>query len=214
MKIHEFQAKQLFARYGVPIPEGEMAGSGPDAASIAARLGYPCVIKAQVHAGGRGKAGGIRLARNREEAERFAVGILGMKLVSGQTGAEGKTVRKVLVERGLEIDRELYLALIIDRERECPVIIASPKGGVDIEETADRHPELIFREYVHPATGLWDCQIRNLSFKLGLNKPQQKNFALLLANLYRLFGEKDLSLAEVNPRPSPGKTKCWRWTRS
>ena len=199
MKIHEFQAKQLFAKYGVPIPEGEVAGSGPEAASIAARLGYPCVIKAQVHAGGRGKAGGIRLARNRVEAERFAAGILGMKLVSGQTGAEGKTVRRVLVERGLEIGRELYLALIVDRERECPVIIASPEGGVDIEETADRHPELIFREYVHPAAGLWDCQIRNLSFKLGLNKPQQKNFALLLANLYRLFGEKDVSLAEINP---------------
>ena len=199
MKIHEFQAKQLFREFGVPIPDGAVAETREKAASIADDLGYPCMIKAQIHAGGRGKSGGIQRALNREEAERFAGEILGMRLINPQTGPAGKTVRRVLVERGLEIAGELYLALLVDREKECPVIIASPNGGVDIEETANRDPGTIFRVPVHPVTRLWDCHIRTLSFKLGLNESQRKNFAVLLANLYRLFEQKDLSLAEINP---------------
>ncbi len=199
MKIHEFQSKQLFREFGVPVPDGAVAETPEKAASIADDLGYPCVIKAQIHAGGRGKSGGIKRALNREEAERFAGEMIGMKLVNPQTGPEGKTVRRVLVERGLEIARELYLALLVDREKECPVVIVSPKGGMDIEETANRAPELIFRVQVHPVLRLWDCHIRRLSFQLGLNEIQRKNFAVLLAGLYRLFEQKDLSLAEINP---------------
>ena len=130
MKIHEYQAKELFKKYGVPVPRGEMADTADKALAAAERLGYPCVIKAQVHAGGRGKAGGIQLVRSRSEAHKHIARILGMTLISHQTGPEGKQVRKLLVEQGLDIVRELYLAIVIDREREMPVIIASPQGGM------------------------------------------------------------------------------------
>lgn len=199
MKIHEYQAKELFRACGVPVPEGEMADSRDKALAIADRLGFPCVIKAQVHAGGRGKAGGVKLVRNGDEAAEAAGRILGMRLVSPQTGAEGKIVRKVLVEQGLRIARELYLAMVIDRDREVPVIMASTHGGMEIEEVAAAHPEAIFREHVHPVTGLMDCHVRELAFKLELNKTQRQNFAIMLAALYRLFMERDASLVEINP---------------
>ncbi|MCX6558185.1 MAG: ADP-forming succinate--CoA ligase subunit beta [Candidatus Aminicenantes bacterium] len=199
MKIHEYQAKDLFRSSGVSVPNGEVATTAQAALAAAERLGYPCVIKAQVHAGGRGKAGGIQLARNRSEAEKHIGEILGMTLVSRQTGPQGKLVRKLLVEQGLDIRRELYLAVIIDREMEMPVIIASARGGMEIEEVAQENPQAIFKQHVHPVTGLSDCHVRNLAFKLGLSKVQQKNFSQLLTGLYGLFMKTDMSLAEINP---------------
>ena len=199
MKIHEYQAKELFKNYGVKVPEGYVADNPGEAVKIADKLGYPCVIKAQVHAGGRGKAGGVKLAKNRDDAEKYSNDIIGMKLVSKQTGPEGKLVRKVLVEQGLNIVNELYLAIIVDREKEMPVIIASTEGGMEIEEVAEKNPELIFKVYVHPVTGISGFHLRELAFKLGLNKTQQKNFYKLLTGLYNLFLEKDASLVEINP---------------
>lgn len=199
MKVHEYQAKQLFREFNVPVPQGRMAETAEDAFQTAEELGYPCVIKAQVHAGGRGKAGGVKLAKNSDEAKQYANAIVGMKLVSPQTGAEGKLVRKVLVEQGLSIAKELYLAIIVDREKEMPVIMASSEGGVEIEEVAARTPELIHKVHIHPVTGLSAYHIRQLAFKLNLNKPQSKHFMTLLSNLYRLFEARDASLVEINP---------------
>jgi succinyl-CoA synthetase beta subunit len=199
MKIHEYQAKELFKKYGVPVPRGEMAETAEKALAIAETLGYPCVVKAQVHAGGRGKAGGIQLARSRAEAEKHIAQILGMTLVSHQTGPEGKRVRKLLVEQGLNIIKEFYLAIIVDREQEMPVIIASSQGGMEIEAVARDHPQAIFKMHVHPVTGLSPCHIRNLAFKLDLSKVQRENFARLLTSLYDLFLKTDASLAEINP---------------
>ena len=199
MKIHEYQAKQLFRQFDVPVPEGSMAETAEDAFHIAEGLGYPCVIKAQVHAGGRGKAGGVKLAKNSADAREYAEAIVGMKLVSPQTGAEGKLVRKVLVEQGLAIAKELYLAIIVDREAGMPVIMASTEGGMEIEEVAARTPGLIFKIHVNPITGLSGYHLRHLAFNLGLNKVQQKHFNKLVQNLFRLFMEKDASLVEINP---------------
>jgi succinyl-CoA synthetase beta subunit len=199
VKIHEYQAKDLFRTFHVAVPNGESASTAPKALAAAEKLGYPCVIKAQVHAGGRGKAGGIKLAHNRSEAEKYIGEILGMTLVNRQTGTQGKLVRKLLVEQGLNISRELYLAIIIDREKEMPVIIASAQGGMEIEEVAQENPQAIFKEHVHPVTGLADCHIRNLAFKLALSKIQQKIFSQLLGSLYELFIKTDMSLVEINP---------------
>ncbi len=199
MKIHEYQAKELFRQFGVPVPAGEMAETADKALARAEKLGYPCMVKAQVHAGGRGKAGGVKLARNRIEAEKHIAAILGMNLVSHQTGPEGRRVRKVLIEQGLDIIRELYLAIVIDREREMPVIIASSQGGMEIEAVACDHPEAIFKMHVHPATGLFPSHGRNLAFQLDLGKIQQQNFVRLLSSLYDLFMKTDASLVEINP---------------
>ncbi len=199
MKIHEYQAKDLFRRFAVSVPAGEMAETAAQALAIAEKLGFPCVVKAQVHAGGRGKAGGVKLARSRAEAVKHIAAILGMTLVSHQTGPEGQRVRKVLVEQGLDIHRELYLEVVLDREREMPVIIASSQGGMEIESVARDHPEAIFKMHVHPACGLFPCHARRLSFQLGLSDPQQPNFARLLSSLFRLFQETDASLVEINP---------------
>jgi succinyl-CoA synthetase beta subunit len=199
MKIHEYQAKELFRRFAVPVPAGGMAATADDALAIAEKLGYPCVIKAQVHAGGRGKAGGVKLARSRAEAEKHIAAILGMTLVSQQTGPQGRRVRKVLVEQGLDIRRELYLAIVIDREREMPVIIASSQGGMEIEAVAREHPEAICKTHVHPASGLFPSHMRNLAFQLDLGKLEQQNFSLLLTRLYEFFLATDASLLEINP---------------
>ena len=199
MKIHEYQAKELFVRHGIAVPRGEMAGTAEKALAVAETLGYPCVVKAQVHAGGRGKAGGVKLARSRAEAERHILAILGMNLVSQQTGPEGRRVRKLLIEQGLDIARELYLAILLDREREMPVIIASSQGGMEIEAVAREHPDAVFKVHVHPATGLFPCHARSLAFRLGLGKVQQQSFAALLTRLYDFFLKFDASLVEINP---------------
>ncbi|MCK5005147.1 MAG: ADP-forming succinate--CoA ligase subunit beta [Candidatus Aminicenantes bacterium] len=199
MKIHEYQAKGLFRNYSIPVPEGFMAENAESAMEVVEKLGFPCVVKAQVHAGGRGKAGGVKLAKNKDEAKEHIGSILGMNLVSKQTGPDGQLVRKILIEQGLNIVNELYLAIIIDREKEMPVIIASTEGGMEIEEVAEKTPDLIHKVYIHPVTGMSAFHARELSFRLGLNKIQQKNFTKLLFNLYKLFMEKDGSLVEINP---------------
>ncbi len=200
MRIHEYQAKQLLKEFDIPIPRGELAETPEQAKIIAERLETGTVmVKAQIHAGGRGKGGGVKLARNPEEAENLAGQILGMKLVTPQTGPEGKQVRKVLLEEGIQIKNELYLGITIDRAACCPMIIASEAGGVEIENVAGAMPEKILREPVDPIVGLRDFQTRKLAYGLGLDKSIIKQAAPLISNLYRLFQNKDCSLAEINP---------------
>lgn len=199
MKIHEYQAKALLKEYGIAIQEGELAQSVQEAVLMAAKLNNECVLKAQVHAGGRGKAGGIKLARTKEDVEKHAGQLLGMKLVSHQTGPEGKLVKKILVSELLDIKSELYLSIVIDRTTACPVIMASAAGGMDIEEVAAKTPELIIKEFVNPMMGLQPFQLMNVVNRLGLPQEAKKDAMKLIGNLYRLFAEKDCSLVEINP---------------
>lgn len=199
MKIHEFQAKDILSKFGVPIPKGEVAETPGQAREIASKIGPRVVVKAQVHAGGRGKGGGVKLANNPEEAEKLADEILGMNLVTHQTGPEGKLVKRVLVEEALDIDRELYIGIVIDRATESPVVMASPEGGMEIEKVAAETPELIFKEYINSATGFGGFQARNLGFKLGLQGNILKQAVKFLLMLYKAFESSDASLAEINP---------------
>jgi succinyl-CoA synthetase beta subunit len=200
MNVHEFQAKGLLAQYGVAVPPGRLATTPAEAEAAARALGAPLVVvKAQVHAGGRGKGGGIKLARSPGEAKQAASEILGMTLVTHQTGAAGKLVHKVYVEAGSEIARELYLGIALDRARERLALIASSQGGVEIEVVAERSPEKILTEWVDPNVGLRDYQVRKLGFGLGLDAEQVKKLETFLGGLFRLFVEKDASLAEINP---------------
>src|SRR5919109_4758684 len=170
MKIHEYQAKQILAKYGVPVPQGEAIFNAADAKRVAERLGGgTVVVKAQIHAGGRGKGGGVKLARNPDEADAHARQIHGMTLVTHQTGPEGRKVSRLLVEQGLPIARELYLGIVIDRAAGRPVIMVSQDGGMEIEAVAEKTPERIHKEYVNPATGLIPFQSRKLAFALGLD---------------------------------------------
>ncbi len=201
MKIHEYQAKEILAQYAVPIPRGAVAQTPGQAREIAAGLGLRVAIKAQIHAGGRGKGGGIRLVEGPEGAFAAASEILGMRLSTPQTGPAGQPVSRVLVEEAGEIDSELYLGLLVDRARnkECVTFMASPAGGMDIEEVARRQPEKIIRVAVNPVHGFSSFQARKLAFGLGLKRELHPPFGLLLSNLYRLFIEKDASLVEINP---------------
>ena len=190
----------MLARFGVPVPRGEVAFSPAEAGEIARRLGGSIVVvKAQIHAGGRGKGGGVKLAKLADEAEQLAKQMIGMTLVTHQTGPEGRKVGRVLVEEGLEIARELYLSVVIDRAAACPVIIASAEGGMEIEEVAAREPEKILREYINRGTGVVPFQARKLAFGMGLEASAAKRLATLLASLYRAFIETDASMIEVNP---------------
>jgi succinyl-CoA synthetase beta subunit len=199
VKIHEYQAKAILARYGVPVPRGEVAHAPAEVAEIARRLGKTVVVKAQIHAGGRGKGGGVKVARSADEAERLAKAMLGMRLVTHQTGPEGRIVKRILVEEGLDIARELYLGLVIDRAAERPVLMASPAGGMEIEKVAAETPEQIFREHIDPATGLAAFQARKLAFSLGLDGPLVGKAAKVMAALYDAFRGTDASLVEINP---------------
>ncbi len=199
MKIHEYQAKQILARFGVSIPRGEVIERPEQARAVAERLGGTVVVKAQIHAGGRGKAGGVKLARGAEEAERVARDILGKKLVTAQTGPEGRVVKRVLIEEGLDIARELYLGLIIDRGSGRPVFMASSEGGVEIEVVAAEHPEKILKEFIDPAVGFQPFQARKLAFGLGLDAALLSEATRFLASLHRAFEGTDASLAEINP---------------
>ncbi len=200
MKIHEYQAKAILAKYGVPVPQGEVVFSAADARSAAARLGGgTVVVKAQIHAGGRGKGGGVKVVKNADEAERAATDMIGMRLVTHQTGPEGQTVRRVLVEQGLKIKRELYLGMVIDRATEKAVIMASQEGGVEIEKVAHETPERIFKEYIHPGAGLAPFQARKLAFALGLEGNQINQASKLTTALYDAFKATDASLIEINP---------------
>jgi succinyl-CoA synthetase beta subunit len=204
MKIHEYQAKAVLARFGVPVPRGEVTTIASEAGDIAKRLsaasgGNIAVVKAQIHAGGRGKGGGVKLAKSPEEAEQLAKQILGMTLVTHQTGPEGKKVGRILIEEGLQIERELYVSLLIDRASGCPVIIASAAGGMDIEEVAAKEPEKILRETVNPSVGVQAFQARKLAFGMGLDGAAAGKLAKLLASLYKAFIETDASMVEINP---------------
>ena len=200
MKIHEYQAKQIAARYGVSVPRGEVASTAQEAVRVAERLGGgTVVVKAQIHAGGRGKAGGVKLARSPHEAQAVAGEILGKTLVTHQTGSAGRVVRRVLVEEGLEVARELYLGLVIDRSSGCPVFMASTEGGVEIEVVAAEHPEKILKEMVDPAVGFQPFQARKLAFGLGLDGALVQEATRFFLSLYRAFEATDASLAEINP---------------
>jgi succinyl-CoA synthetase beta subunit len=199
MKVHEYQAKALLREFGVAVPGGDVTDTPAGAREIAARLGGRVVVKAQVHAGGRGKAGGIKLADDPAGAEAAAKQILGMRLKTPQTPPEGILVRKVLVEEASAIDRELYLSMTLDRARSTHAVMASQAGGMDIEEVAAKTPEKIIRESTHPAIGLGDYQARRLAFGLGLSGDQFKQGVALIRNLFRLYLAKDCSLAEINP---------------
>ena len=199
MKIHEYQAKALLREFGVPVPKGDVAETPATARAIAERLGGKVVVKAQVHAGGRGKAGGIKLADGPAEAESAAKRILGMRLKTPQTPPEGILVRKVMVEEASAIDRELYLSMTLDRTRSTHVVMASQAGGMEIEEVAERTPEKIFREWTHPALGLADFQARRLAFDLALKDDELRQGVALIRNLFALYLAKDCSLAEINP---------------
>jgi succinyl-CoA synthetase beta subunit len=200
MKIHEYQAKEIFRKFGVPTPRGEMVTTPEQARAVAEKLGTKIVVvKAQIHAGGRGKAGGVKLAKSPAEAADLAKAMMGMKLVTPQTGPAGRIVQRLLVEEGLDIKRELYLSILVDRAVAAPVIMASTAGGMEIEEVAHKNPELILRETILPATGLQPYHTRKLAFGLGLSGDAAAAAGPFLQALYRAFLETDASLAEINP---------------
>ncbi len=199
MKIHEYQAKQILSQFGVQIPRGEVADTPSKAREIAEKIGPKVVLKAQVHAGGRGKGGGIKLVNTPEETEKLAQEMIGMTLVTHQTGPEGKLVRRIMVEEALDLDKELYVGIVIDRAKEAPVVMASSEGGVEIEKVAAETPELIFKEYINPATGFQAFQARKLAFKLGLVGNTLKQAVKFILGLYKVFESADASLAEINP---------------
>lgn len=200
MKIHEYQAKELFKKYAVPTPEGGMATNPGEATEIACQLGgYPVVVKAQIHAGGRGKGGGVKQAQSITEVRQCAEALIGMTLVTHQTGPEGKCVKKILVEQGLEIQSELYLSIINDRATEKIVIMANPAGGMDIEAVAAKTPERIVKVYINPLSSIQSYHCREAAFSLQLPPTLIKPFSSMLMNLYRLFIEYNCSLVEINP---------------
>ena len=199
MKAHEYQAKQLMAEFGVPVPRGSVAKTPAEARKIAADLGGKVVVKAQVHAGGRGKAGGIKVVSSPDEAEQAAQKLLGTRLVTHQTGPQGVPVNTVLVEEAINIKRELYLSIVIDGVAGLPVIMASEAGGMDIEEVARTTPEKILKAYIYPGQGVRTYLARKLAYGLNLAPEQMKAGSELIANLYKLFQARDCSLAEINP---------------
>ena len=200
MKIHEYQAKELFRKYGVPVPEGTVAFKPDEAAAIAKKLvDLPVVVKAQIHAGGRGKGGGVKLARSLGEVPKIAQEIIGMTLVTHQTGPEGRLVKKVLVEQGLNIEKELYLSIIPDRASAQIVVMASQDGGMDIEAVAAKTPERIIKIPINPLLGMQPYHCRTVAFGLNLSPAVIKPFVKMLQNLYRLFVDYDCSLVEINP---------------
>lgn len=200
MNVHEFQGKEILKQYGVPVPAGRVALSPDEAEAVAKELGGgPVVVKAQIHAGGRGKGGGVKVAKNPAEAKEAARKILGMTLVTHQTGPQGRIVNRVLVEQGCDIARELYLGVAIDRGTEKIVVMACAEGGVEIEEIAARTPEKILKAYVDPLLGMQAFQARELAFGLGLPKEQVGKAVKFILALTRAFTEKDASIAEINP---------------
>jgi succinyl-CoA synthetase beta subunit len=200
MKIHEYQAKAILSHHGVPVPRGEETSNPSEVADIAKRLGTGVVVvKAQIHAGGRGKGGGVKLAKSPAEAERIARDMLGMTLVTHQTGPEGRVVGRLLIEEGLQMTRELYLSIVLDRGAGKPVMMASADGGMDIEEVAAKTPERIAKVYIEPGVGIVPFEARQLGFAIGLDGPQVSKFVKVAAALYEAFLATDASLVEINP---------------
>ena len=200
MKIHEYQAKAILARHGVPVPRGEVAFSAGEVRDIASRLGADVVVvKAQIHAGGRGKGGGVKVAKSHAEAEALARKIIGMTLITHQTGPEGRVVSRVLIEEGLQMTRELYLSVVLDRASGKPVMMASAAGGMDIEEVAASTPEKIVKVFIEPGVGLVPFEARRLGFAIGLDGPQVTKAVKLMTALYEAYLATDASLIEINP---------------
>src|SRR5712691_8986181 len=200
MKIHEYQAKELLKKFGVPVPRGIVAHSPDEAYQAAQELACtPVVVKAQIHAGGRGKGGGVKLAKNAEEAREIARQMLGMQLVTHQTGPEGREVRVLLIEEGLPIDKEFYLGIVLDRGAGRPVFMASAAGGMDIEEVAAKTPELILKETIDPAVGFRSFQARKLAFGLGIPAALIVQAVKFMQSLYNAYEQMDASLMEINP---------------
>ncbi|HVQ37059.1 MAG TPA: ADP-forming succinate--CoA ligase subunit beta [Pyrinomonadaceae bacterium] len=200
MKIHEYQGKELLAKFGVPVPRGVVARSVEEAFNAAKELGTPVVVvKAQIHAGGRGKGGGVKLAKSPEEAQKLAGEILGMNLITHQTGPEGRTVRVLLIEEGLPIDKEFYLGIVLDRASGRSVFMASAAGGMDIEEVAAHTPEQIFKETIDPAVGFRSFQARKLAFALGIPASLIGQAVKFMQSLYAAYEQMDASLMEINP---------------
>jgi succinyl-CoA synthetase beta subunit len=199
MKIHEYQAKELFRKYKVPTPEGGVSTTVKGVEEIAAKLGLPVAVKAQIHAGGRGKGGGVKIAKTGQEVAAAAEAIMGMTLVTKQTGPEGRVVKTILVEKGVAIKKELYLSIIPDRSTATITIVASQDGGMDIEEVAEKTPERIIKVPVNPVTGIQGYHLRQVMFGLELDKVLMKEFGAILKNLYNLFVDYDCSMVEINP---------------
>jgi succinyl-CoA synthetase beta subunit len=200
MNIHEYQAKELFKKHQIPIPDGGVAFNVDSAVSIAEALhDFPVIVKAQIHAGGRGKAGGVKLANNLSEVKKFAKEMLGMTLITKQTGSKGKRVNKILIESGVNIEKELYFSILPDRASAKIVLMASLAGGMDIEAVAEETPEKIVKVYVEPLSGIQGFQLRQLAFGLELQSSLMRQFSLMVRNLYELFVMNDCSLVEINP---------------
>ena len=195
MKLHEFQAKQVLSRAGIAIPNGRIATTPTEAEAAATALGPPVVVKAQVHVGGRGKAGGVKLARNADEVEQIAKAMLGTTLHTHQTGPEGRVVRRLLIEQGMDLDgsREMYLAIVVDRATASPVFMASSQGGMDIEEVAAKTPERIHKVFIDPATGLTDAEAGDVARKIGIPEASVPQGVAMLNGLYRAFDATDAS---------------------
>jgi succinyl-CoA synthetase beta subunit len=200
MKIHEYQAKEILRSYGIPVPKGRVTETPEEARGIAEEIGgRPVVVKAQIHAGGRGKGGGVQVVHSSEEAGQVAQKILGMTLITHQTGPAGRVVRKVLVEEGVDVKEELYLGVVIDRSRACPVVMASREGGVEIEKVAAESPDKIVKEWIDPSAGFRPFQANKIGYELGLEPGQVGKMRNILFGLYKAFYEKDCLLAEINP---------------
>jgi succinyl-CoA synthetase beta subunit len=206
MNVHEYQAKALLREFGIEVPPGRLALTAAEAEQAARDIGGVVVVKAQVHAGGRGKAGGIKVVKSPEQAKQTASDMLGMRLVTKQTGAEGKVVQRLYVEGGSKIDRELYLAFLVDRATQNVAILGSTEGGMDIEEVAEKTPDKILTVQIDALVGICDFQARNLGYDLGLSAKQCDAFVPLVKNMYRLFMDLDVSLAEINPLVISGDT--------
>jgi succinyl-CoA synthetase beta subunit len=207
MKVHEYQAKQLFSRYGIPVPRGRMVETVEWAQEAARELGLPVVVKAQIHAGGRGKGGGVKLARTAEDVARHAGAILGMTLVTHQTGPEGRVVRKLLVEEGLDIRKELYLGIVLDRSSSLPTVLCSSEGGVEIETVAEETPEKIVRTTIDPASGVLPFHARKMAYGIGLEPAAHRELSDFLGKLYALYTNEDASMVEINPLVVTGSGK-------
>ncbi|MBI5178314.1 MAG: ADP-forming succinate--CoA ligase subunit beta [Nitrospinae bacterium] len=200
MKLHEYQAKEILRKYGLPVPDGFFTDSTYNVRELAGRLGgFPVVVKAQIHAGGRGKGGGVKLAFSEDEAEQQAKAILGMNLITHQTGPEGRVVKKLLVEAGCQIQRELYMGIVLDRATSKNIVMASTEGGMEIEEVAEKHPEKILKVAVDPAVGIMPYQCRQLAFGLGFPQEMIGQAVSFIARFYDLYVKEDLSMAEINP---------------
>ncbi len=197
MKIHEYQAKEIFSKFGIPVPPSKLATTVKGAKDAAEEVGLPLVVKAQIQAGGRGKAGGVKLVNTLEEVENVAQRLLDKPLITHQTGVQGRIVQKLLIEKALEIKQEFYVGLTIDRSKDCPVMMVSPAGGMEIEDIARERPELIFKEFIDPLFGFLPYQARNLGFKLGVKDI--RGVSKLFFALYKIFVQYDCSLAEINP---------------